>query len=568
MKSRFRWPTSPSRRIRNAKQHARVYYALHMSPGVAEYDEDGEVIRVLVREQAIREMNPTFEGKPVFVQHQEVELPRLQEQADGYVRRSFFNRPDGNTWSELLVVSDAGHDAIAKGWAVSNSYFITDDAGGGRWQNVAYDQEVLRGIFDHMAIVPNPRYEQSIILTPEQFRAYNEQKETELLMLQNSKKEPKHMPFSLVTRRKVRRASELANAIIALGGGREITLRKAMRVVENDLLDEEEERSRGRRGSRSARRRNADEGGGSPATPLDAEVTVADQKMTVRELIQAYLEIRRRDADEGGSRQNRDDDEDGETRREKKKENAARRRRASIAANGLDDQGGDFQDDDLDDFEGGLRDEHEEDEVRLNNDDGGGDDDLDLDRDDDDLDDQGGEPTGRRSRRNAREGDDDRRGDDRRASDRRPPRSSERRNASSRQDDDLDGEFAPLERETRSRRNARDDDQGDDRDSRAGRARRDGDDDRGPEGSGRDRREAGRRNSRTSSRRDDRGQARDDTRQNAVRKQRQENADSLRNARDDQGIQEEAIDTTMDQVQRGLTRYGSPQPAPASSTKH
>jgi hypothetical protein len=178
--------------IKNATTLPKVYYGLHFCPGVAEYREPGkDPYRILVNESAIRSMNPTFAGRPVYVKHvDEVDLTKIQEEADGYVIESFFNAADGKTWAKFIVVSDKGHEAVRNKWGLSNAYIPKEFAQGGLWNGADYQKEVTRGEFEHLAIVPNPRYD-SVILTPEEFKAYNTEKELELKRLANSKEEPK-----------------------------------------------------------------------------------------------------------------------------------------------------------------------------------------------------------------------------------------------------------------------------------------------------------------------------------------------------------------------------------------
>jgi hypothetical protein len=176
-------------RVENAKIKPQILYGLHMAVGVAEYREPGaEPYRIFVGEEAIKSMDPTFQGCPVYVSHvDEVDLENIQEEADGFVIRSFYNAIDGKHWSEFIVVSDRGHEAIRQGWKLSNAYLPTEFKGSGIWHGVDYAKEVVRGEYEHLAIVPNPRYAESVILTPEEFKAYNGQKEIELKRLANSK---------------------------------------------------------------------------------------------------------------------------------------------------------------------------------------------------------------------------------------------------------------------------------------------------------------------------------------------------------------------------------------------
>lgn len=196
----------------------RVYYGLHMVEGVAEYDEGKGPFRYLINEKTCKEMDPTYEGCPVYVRHvPEVDLKNLQNEADGYVSQSFFNPPDGRHWVKFMVVSDKGHEAIAKGWKLSNAYVINESASGGEWHGVPFQKQVTRAEYEHLAIVPNPRYSESVILTPEQFKNYNAEKEQELVRLANEKKEVVTM-FNWIKRDKVanEKITEIESMVVVL----------------------------------------------------------------------------------------------------------------------------------------------------------------------------------------------------------------------------------------------------------------------------------------------------------------------------------------------------------------
>src|SRR5689334_328672 len=101
-------------KIENAKTLPKIYYGLHFLPGTAEYREPAkEPYRIFIGEEAIKNMNASFAGRPVYVHHvDEVNLDKIQE-ADGYVVESFYNKNDGKTWAKFIVVSDRAHEAIA-----------------------------------------------------------------------------------------------------------------------------------------------------------------------------------------------------------------------------------------------------------------------------------------------------------------------------------------------------------------------------------------------------------------------------------------------------------------------
>lgn len=205
-----------------------VYYGIHFYPGVAEYQEpDKEPYRVFLNEDTLRGMDPTFTGRPVFVHHVDGvdgDVDVLKTVADGWVVESFFNAADGKHWVKFIVVSEKGERAIKQGMKLSNCYVPKSFAGGGLWNGVSYAKEITGGEYEHLAIVPNPRYEESVIMTPEQFKKYNESKVIELKRLSNNRKE-EGMKISFFKKSKVENAIDIAEMSVVLPkSGREVSI--------------------------------------------------------------------------------------------------------------------------------------------------------------------------------------------------------------------------------------------------------------------------------------------------------------------------------------------------------
>lgn len=270
-----------------------IFYGLHMVEGVAEYKESPtQSYRVLVSENTIKQMDRSFPGRPVFVDHVEnVDYAKIQTEADGYVVDSFFNKADGKHWAKFIVVTDKGKEAIAKGFSLSNAYIVKGKSAGGAWHGVDYAYEVVDGEYDHLAIVPNPRYQESVILTPEEFKAYNQTKETELLKLANSKEKEPPM-FNLFTKQKSE--ADLSKMTVVLPkSGKEVDISK--------LINEADEKEMKNTDSSDA---DAKAAGANPpagtealkavvkAEPVMANgehmVECAGGKMSVNELMEKY----------------------------------------------------------------------------------------------------------------------------------------------------------------------------------------------------------------------------------------------------------------------------------------
>ncbi len=231
----------------------RRYFGLHFRDGIAGgyKAKSGKTINVLITEEAINKMRSTYEGKPIFTENhvKEVTDDNIQNSV-GYVVKSFHNPDDGHEWVEFLITKQEGDHAIKNGWKLSNSFDISDSAGGGYFHGVEYCQTIKNGVYDHVAIVQQPRYKESIILNPAEFKEYNKKKREEKEKFQNSiqnstqKTNEVFMPFGLFSRTKLEKSEEILNACVRLDNGSEFTISELvskhteLMKVHNDLTVE------------------------------------------------------------------------------------------------------------------------------------------------------------------------------------------------------------------------------------------------------------------------------------------------------------------------------------------
>ena len=251
----------------NAKEEPKVFYCKHIAPGVCAYADE----TILIGEETLKGMDKTFAGKPIYVNHQKVDLENLQQEADGYVAESFYLPEDGCHWAKIIIVSDKGHEAIRKGWKVSNAY-VPDEFGiGGEWHNIPYNREVMKAHYTHLALVDNPRYEEAEVLTPEDFKMYKEEKQAQLKALENNK-EPKgegKTMFKLFKKTAVTNSDDLSNAMVELSNGTAISIGEMVNSVEKDLKEKEEAKNKCN-------------------DLLEEAVKVNGEEMTVKDLIKEY----------------------------------------------------------------------------------------------------------------------------------------------------------------------------------------------------------------------------------------------------------------------------------------
>jgi hypothetical protein len=226
----------------NAKQMPRIFYAKHMQPGLAEYSNE----RILVDTDALKSMIPSFVGKPVYINHQAVDLEKLKENAAGYVTDSFYNEADGWAWVKMLAIDDELYQAISNGWSVSNAYIPTTHSPGGTQHNVAYNRKINTAEFTHLAVVQNPRYEQACILTPEQYKVYQEKKLQQLAELKNSKSAPQKGANSMfkIFKNKPEETELDKDSMITLSNGKHVSLGEMVAAYENSMAEDEAEKAK------------------------------------------------------------------------------------------------------------------------------------------------------------------------------------------------------------------------------------------------------------------------------------------------------------------------------------
>lgn len=292
--------------FKNAKEMPKAYYCRHMASGVVGYENE----TILVDTDTMKRMAASFVGKPVYVYHQDVNLDTLQEEMDGVVSDCFYNELDGWLWSKFIVVSDEGQDKIKEGWSVSNAYIPLGWGDGGTQHNVPYNRKVLDAEFTHLAIVPNPRYEKADIYTPEEYRQYQEERRNELKQIQNSKPTGAKIMLKLFkTDRKEVTANEadentLVEITNAKGEKQEVSIKDMAAAVIKNAEDEAKKKE-------------------EEKTNMEDEVQVGDEKMPLKELVNRYNAMMKKNSDDADKEKKNAEEKAAEEKKaeEEKKEN-------------------------------------------------------------------------------------------------------------------------------------------------------------------------------------------------------------------------------------------------------
>lgn len=230
----------------NSKEENKVYYCKHIAPGVCAYKDE----TIFIGEETLKNMDKSFAGKPIFINHQTVNPDTEKLDAVGYVVESFYLPEDGTHWAKILIIDDKGHEVIKNGWKVSNAYQPTGFGVGGEWHNVPYNREVTEAHYTHLALVDNPRYEEAQIMTPEEFKSYKEAKKSQLEQMTNSKAEEtkskqgdKKMSWKLFTKKEVTNSDDISNVMVELSNGATVSIGEMVNSVEKDLKEKEDKKN-------------------------------------------------------------------------------------------------------------------------------------------------------------------------------------------------------------------------------------------------------------------------------------------------------------------------------------
>ena len=156
-------------------QKGRQFKSRFIQAGIAGYPK--QFGNVLITKETLDKFVNTLVDKPVIINHKD-EIKKEDEV--GKVTKVWFNPEDGWFWCSGYLTDETAINLIKdKHWSVSCSYdvLLLDDEGGTE-NNIKYDKEFLKGVFTHLAIVENPRYERANIVVNSKTEILNKGIET------------------------------------------------------------------------------------------------------------------------------------------------------------------------------------------------------------------------------------------------------------------------------------------------------------------------------------------------------------------------------------------------------
>ncbi|MBS6603057.1 MAG: DUF2213 domain-containing protein [Brachyspira sp.] len=130
-----------------------------MQAGLVKYDFGV----CLLKKETIDKFVNTFVGCPVIIDHKD---DIAEDDSVGTINKIWFSAEDGWFWCSGILTDPKAIELIENGYNVSCQYRITEYSENteGKLHNAnPYDKEILDGVFEHLAIVENPRYEDAFI---------------------------------------------------------------------------------------------------------------------------------------------------------------------------------------------------------------------------------------------------------------------------------------------------------------------------------------------------------------------------------------------------------------------
>lgn len=161
----FEWTVKEDIKAANAiflgetkEEEGRPFKARFLQAGLVKYDFGV----CLLKKETIDKFVNTFIECPVIINHKDDISKRDKK---GIVKNIWFSPEDSWFWCSGYIDEDAA-DKVEDGFNVSCQYRITEYSNNDEnklHNGNPYDKEILNGVFEHLAIVKNPRYEDAYI---------------------------------------------------------------------------------------------------------------------------------------------------------------------------------------------------------------------------------------------------------------------------------------------------------------------------------------------------------------------------------------------------------------------
>jgi hypothetical protein len=269
---------------------AKSYKTRFLEAGVVNYPEQNQMVYISPNNLPI--IAQKFKGCKIVIEHKEVSEEQAQQEIVGYVSNVYME--DGWAWADFTVHSQEAIDAINQGFSTSCAYSAVMKKEGGVKNAVQYDDEVIDiredDVITHIALVPNPRYDDSIILE----NSINNKIKNKIMNI-----------FKFKSEKEGSKELTLENSLFEIDG-EELLVSEMISCYKNAMAEKKEEEDK------KSKLANGDD-----------KVDVDGEEMTISELANFYKKNKKKNEEDKKENEEmkEEDKKENEDKEEDKKEN-------------------------------------------------------------------------------------------------------------------------------------------------------------------------------------------------------------------------------------------------------
>ena len=264
---------------------AKSYKTRFLEAGVVNYPEQNQM--VFISSESLPIIAEKFKGCKIVIDHKEVSEEEAQQEIVGYVSNVYMM--DGWAWAEFTVHSQEAIDVINQGFTSSCAYSAVMKKEGGIKNAVQYDDEVIDiredDTITHIALVPKPRYDDSIILE----NSINNKIKNKIMNI-----------FKFKSEKEDSKELTLENSLFEIDG-EELPVSEMISCYKNAMAEKKEEEDK------KSKLANGDD-----------KVDVDGEEMTISELANFYKKNKKKNEED--KKENEDKEEDKKENEEDKEE--------------------------------------------------------------------------------------------------------------------------------------------------------------------------------------------------------------------------------------------------------
>lgn len=143
----------------NVAADARTFDCKFIEPGLISYRDHEKGGIELLRRETIERAMPTCIGNPLTLHHVLVTSNNRMQEEHGIITSWYYNPNDGWFWVKGYVDTPSAQVKIKAGKKPSCGYIVRSFGPSGKHHDIRYDKELTEIVFNHLAIVDRPRFE-------------------------------------------------------------------------------------------------------------------------------------------------------------------------------------------------------------------------------------------------------------------------------------------------------------------------------------------------------------------------------------------------------------------------